>query len=1409
MATYGIYQVLDPLYVTPSGSVCSAQIIGGEAEGRIAAKVFHPPKADPDEPNWEPKYFLDRAQVQRRVAAAGGAHWAPVYASGFTPEGGAYYITDYHALTARKLVEGRVALDAAALHAVVSSVTAGLDEIRRIAGRSHANLKPSNVLLLGKGKLDELRALLCDPGQEYKAQKEGEAGDLHALGRLIHELVVHRAPGSPGDLPAAGAAEWARLGDKGEAWRQLCVDLCSQPVPPRAATLAAAAKVISGLAPPRVKAPRFRLPGSARPPASKAANAAAARPRGPRGPSRWKRTLVQSLAVLLLVGTGLGVFAAMESSAREEVCQARGSWFGALETGLSEPQRRQRFEDDPHMRRVVDGVEQVRRAGVECDGGQLRPLGFLAYTKTRAATAALRQVELDLDPEAWPRLQSLRELGTTLEKRGWQQPAGYVGQLVEGVRPTPATASAARSRPSVPAAAGGNKAMGRGGDEDEAAPLPVGGGLAERIERVLRLQPIIEEQAAAAAPQWERLNETAGNLERSGDPVVQSFGTLLRGQAVAAVRLTDEGFEGLAALDKHALLAGQVLAALRDDPERPVDTARFAAEVVEPHINVNELELADVQTWLKQRPRYAVRKDEVGREAERLNKQFSAMRAKVAKSVPLATERKAFALAEVNVESALREFSRTPFIEADIAGGAFAEKVTKIEVQIADIERYYHAENPEDWLKNLAGVQTSSDRIQRAWDTWVQTLRDDASSMAENRELFAENEARTIKLRDMLTEIDVLLPQPSDKLSDTFKAAAVQRREERMGELLAKVNPAAPELAPEVLTATSQSLQAWFDSLGALNAQFPIPGTKLLTLEERPDEVWLKKDEAFWLDPLVQSLVRPDLERIQRLQKVRGANRAQLVKDATAEVRPEVTFAAWQELGTPRVRPAWPSTVDELSVEAKLRDRVQAEIQKLGDFERETLQDTLDQEGPRRWRRFVEAITPEGAETKLEAAYTLWPTFKMSNTALAEMEAPARFNFWLYLANQSVRVDNPNDEAVRKAMDNLLLAAADLKKGQQDRAAAVRSKLAKLEAPEPFAGRKLNDVFALSVQGLRRPIEFRRVEQKSGGRPFYLGTSEVTLAEFVGALDGARLWDESLRLDWAYQPGKPDRRRGPRGWEWTGGPGGLPTLDPSELWMTDLQDGKHNDFPVEFRERRFNRNVIGPTFGGMPSQRHPIQYISAQAALYYAAALGCRLPSSAEWRAALEAGGQTPENGRWNLRDQTWEAFRTHAAKEAIPADRWPDAGAFPDDPPRQAGDAPPPGRPGNDSTLLFRPVPAADGTFHDLVGNVAEYVCEAPQAFEDWPDKGSASDLKRFLGDTPGAVAVIGGSALSAPDAPLAEALPVKQTHRGYSDVGLRLAFTAPAQNLAERLKWVLAGEQYLPPERTASASTGGDAGQ
>src|SRR6185369_6634403 len=96
------------------------------------------------------------------------------------------------------------------------------------------------------------------------------------------------------------------------------------------------------------------------------------------------------------------------------------------------------------------------------------------------------------------------------------------------------------------------------------------------------------------------------------------------------------------------------------------------------------------------------------------------------------------------------------------------------------------------------------------------------------------------------------------------------------------------------------------------------------------------------------------------------------------------------------------------------------------------------------------------------------------------------------------------------------------------------------------------------------------------------------------------------KLQWPSLPEKGDGRRGPRVWEWSG-PADAARLAPPQLWLTPEA---RNNFPPA----RFNTTILGAAAGGMPSERHPMQYVSAQGALYYAAALGCRLPTSAEWR---------------------------------------------------------------------------------------------------------------------------------------------------------------------------------------------------
>jgi formylglycine-generating enzyme required for sulfatase activity len=770
--------------------------------------------------------------------------------------------------------------------------------------------------------------------------------------------------------------------------------------------------------------------------------------------------------------------------------------------------------------------------------------------------------------------------------------------------------------------------------------------------------------------------------------------------------------------------------------------------------------------------------------SERLQKLYNATAAEVAKSAPEPAEAPAFEQEQKDVEGALKDFRQTPFIERDVAEGKFAQRVAQIEGQIGGLKRYYHAEDAEDWLANLAPFVASSARLKSRWDAWVTTLRADAQSMADNRELFNSNKLRTDKLRDVLTELEIMIPQPPDGLTEDFARTARARREDQLDAMLKLVDSTDPAMKPETIAQSSAALAAWYADLKALNADFPVR-KRLLTLEDRPDERW-RKNEAFWKDAAVQRLIRADVDRIERLQKLRSATRDKLVSESSAEaVRPEVAIAAWQLLGGDGVSPPWPNTTPELLTEAALRGKVAAEAQSfdMAAPERDRLESDLAREGPRRWRRFVENAT---SEDMLVAALERQLPFRVDAVALSNMSPTARFNVWLCIANLATR-DN-NSKGLGDVVVKLQVAAEELG------ATGTLQKLERLKVPDPFSGRELGDVFKLEVKGVADPIEFRRVERTdAGARPFYLATREVTLGQFAGAIDGAGRWEEARKLAWPYRPGKGDARRGARIWEWTDP--AAPRLGVTQLWMTSDEVSKHNDFPREFRpERSFNRNILKPALGGMPGDRHPMQYVSAHAALFYAAQLGLRLPTSAEWRTALAAGGKTVDNGNWNLRDASWEVFRKHAAKEGIAPEHWPDRGAFPGDPPPGEPVTSAPSRRGPaDNALLFRQVPSNDGQFQDLIGNVAEFVCDVPDAFARH-DKETADDIKRFLQDTPDAIAVIGGSALSPPDMPVDEPQRVTRPDRAYSDVGLRLAFTAPARHLAERFNTVAFPRMTFP---------------
>ena len=217
------------------------------------------------------------------------------------------YVTDYLPLTAQKLIEARVAMKSDALLAMVMGVLQGLSELKALRNRSHGNLKPQNILIAGNN-LTTATILLTDPATNGQAAKIGDAGDVRAVGELIHALVVYRLP--PLDewqVPAS--SRWGTLGARGEAWRRLCSDLLN--LDPGA---------------------RLKLPEIAQ-------RLYALRSRRK---LRLRKFFVTAAVLVALGAAGVATLSLLDRDARSQFCQSKRSWFGKFLDAAADPAHRKR-----------------------------------------------------------------------------------------------------------------------------------------------------------------------------------------------------------------------------------------------------------------------------------------------------------------------------------------------------------------------------------------------------------------------------------------------------------------------------------------------------------------------------------------------------------------------------------------------------------------------------------------------------------------------------------------------------------------------------------------------------------------------------------------------------------------------------------------------------------------------------------------------------------------------------------------------------------------------------------------------------------------------------------------------------------------------------------------------------------
>jgi formylglycine-generating enzyme required for sulfatase activity len=1058
---------------------------------------------------------------------------------------------------------------------------------------------------------------------------------------------------------------------------------------------------------------------------------------------------IPKAAVLLLAGAGIA--AGLDYHAQRALAQERAAWIDRLAAAIQSPASAKAYQDDPSLRAAAADIAQAADPAVpaSADFSRLQPA---AYLRVRASLAAARHIESEVSTRNWAVAGRLLEAQHVLEKAGWTQPAQFAADSLAALK------------------------TGSGTDLDAA------------IHQVISLDRTLTDRLPGVLKSWNELDTTAAALTSTGDVHLSAFASFLKQNAAQSIALNHDGFSGAATVTANADLAAKLLAIAKGGYPRNIERQRWATDVTS-KMDLSHLKLSDVQRWLDREPSYVAADSDTDRVTHALRDALKKNLDQVARLSPDPTDQADVDAQRKIIDANLNAFSQRRFTAQDMSDGTFASERTRIESQIEGLLSHVHHGDPTPWIASLPMLATHSDVINAYWEDWKHVLTTATADMTQHNNLFQAYRKKSAGLQKTLTDLDAGFPAAPAELSGAFAATAKTRREAELQKLLASIDLTsnAPAVADE--TGAVKGYKEWCGNLVGLSHDFPIR-SELLTLNDNPDASWKKDNAAFWNDPAVQHLIAPDLTRLANLRAIGKLSRADLAGAATDSAVPEIAFAAWQQLGLPAESPSWPSQPGELELEHDMRDKLAGITRAMQSPQtKKLLTDALAEQGVTRWRRFVQAAR---SEAMLQQAMELKKTFGDDGALFFSLSPAARFNLALYIGRQQLRQsDDRTSGSVIAALNKSAVELPDHKPVQR-----LLDRLARINVKESFSDKNPGDRFTLQVPGVTQPFVFQRIEPVDD-RPYYLCTAAVSFGQFAGVVQAANAWDKLATFAWGVMPGQPDNRHGPRVWEWTQkSPFAMTT---SLLWLHPDDD---NDYAPPFRIDRFNRTALSDDLGGNPSPDHPMQQIPAEAALYFAGLCGCRLPTIAEWRNAYAIFERTVPPERWNLRDQTWDQQRRYSATLAS-TPHWPDEGIFkPENVTIPAG-ADAKARPETDGTLFFRTVNSpGGGTFHQLIGNVAQFVCEAPDGFDDYPDKSGAASIRKFLETAPDALFVIGGSALSPPDMPLQTPLPLTHTDTGYSDVGFRLAFTAPARSLNERLGWVLAGQSYLWDQATPATA-------
>lgn len=744
-----------------------------------------------------------------------------------------------------------------------------------------------------------------------------------------------------------------------------------------------------------------------------------------------------------------------------------------------------------------------------------------------------------------------------------------------------------------------------------------------------------------------------------------------------------------------------------------------------------------------------------------------------------------------SVEKALeaRIAGRKNMAEAERARGALTAAIAKSPV----VDR----EEPElsdAWREHRAAAQAVAA----------------AADVKAIEEMAAKTEAVSKFLAGLAADLKRVQPEPTRTWSGSVAAAMRGQRGAAIKKIVAARGTPAEQTARQAYADALSQAEGFIKRWSAIQDAFargmqlaetvPVPGLGDKRLGDVIDEAlagaFLKEEggDRDVKDALATLKRRAEmLKDIATIDRARGGTFAALV-DFTKRSQSgfETRVAVWNTMQYA----AYADDPDWLRVHEDVFRAVEEDLKQCQDTARvNAIKARLAEDKPKRWFMRVERLR---TAPEIRAALERRDAFGITDAEIAKAAPSVRWNLLVY-ALQAAAIGG-NDAEVKADLERLRKDAAAMDAGGKRFAAFVDS-LAAAERegggavgsgggalPDKVGPAATNANWTQEgvVGGPR--LEFTMTPPRRGFRFADGVTPKLTFVQIPGTLTYICTTELSVRVAFETLLAKTGANReftglsvtgndskfprtGPFTWDFSGsslklgfegGTGAIGEGGWIKLGTATIADA------ARIKDRLASMGLTPPT----PDM--PMTYLSARSALYLALSLGCRLPTSAEWRtAASQFGGGA---GAPNLRDASYGRVFEFVKSEGARLNGMTktDKEVFGMEPTRE-GQA----FEGDDGVPLFRPVGTGGGECINMIGNVAELVCEQPEATADLAP--NEDPITTFVKDAKqGTFAVIGHSAIGIPKGPPTEAVPLQvgvdrqaMTTRGWSDVGARLAFT------------------------------------